>query len=266
MGSVGTITSHQAGAMAAMEVLPESSAANVNTNVMSMLEYQEQHWGRLREAIDKMFDYPPGSYKPISYEEMYSAVYKCVCKQFSEKLYHDLINHVRTRVAEWSRLMHQVPDEQLVEKFHDSLVQYFHALGGIVPIFTYMNRFYIETKLKTSLQTELLKVFSSMFSDVHVKRLIPLMAEAQSRPFSVRPDFMATICKYLHQLNTEYSTLNPCLFQHYLPNVGPAMTEADIERQISSEKMFQEQLRQQGWNDSSRGKRGFEDEALTGAR
>ena len=39
---------------------------------------------------------------------MYSAVYKCVCKQYSEKLYQDLINHVRTRVAEWSRLMHQV--------------------------------------------------------------------------------------------------------------------------------------------------------------
>lgn len=248
-----------------MEIMQENSLA-VNSNVMSISEYQEQYWGRLREALDKMFDYPPGTYKPISYEEMYSAVYKCVCKQYSEKLYQDLINHVRTRVAQWSRLMNEVPDTQLVEKFHHSLVQYFHALGGIVPIFTYMNRFYIETKLKTTLQDELLKVFSSMLSDVHIKRLIPLMAEAQSKPFSIRPDLMATICKYLHQLNSEYSRLHPSLFQHYLPNVGPAMTEADIERQICEERMFQEQLRQQGWNDSARGKRGFEEEQQNNAQ
>ena len=37
---------------------------------MSISEYQEQYWGRLREALDKMFDYPPGTYKPISYEEV----------------------------------------------------------------------------------------------------------------------------------------------------------------------------------------------------
>jgi hypothetical protein len=39
---------------------------------------------------------------------MYSAVYKCVCKQFGDRLYQDLINHVRTKMAEWSRNLSQV--------------------------------------------------------------------------------------------------------------------------------------------------------------
>ena len=39
---------------------------------------------------------------------MYSAVYKCVCKQYGDRLYQDLINHVRTKMAEWSRTLSQV--------------------------------------------------------------------------------------------------------------------------------------------------------------
>jgi len=39
---------------------------------------------------------------------MYSAVYKCVCKQYGDRLYQDLINHVRTKMAEWSRNLTQV--------------------------------------------------------------------------------------------------------------------------------------------------------------
>ena len=66
----------------------------------------------------QMLTHPPGSYKPISYEQMYSAVYKwvkkeseassagnqkpsilrCVCKQYSEILYRDLFNHMRCEI------------------------------------------------------------------------------------------------------------------------------------------------------------------------
>jgi len=245
----------------AMEVLTDVFNSS-NPNVMTVDEYQDLYWGRLREAIDNMLTHPPGGYRRISYEKMYSAVYKCVCKQYSEKLYQDLINHVRTRVAERSRIMQTVPDHLLIEQFHDALVQFFHAMDGIVPIFTYMSRFYIEKKLMTTLHTELLKIFSSMFSDLHVKRLIPLMVQAQSQPFSIHPEMMASICKHLYQLNSEYSRLNPALFQLYLPNIGPAMTEDDIERQKAEEQRLQAELRDQGWNrvpEPSTRKREFED-------
>ena len=77
------------------------------------------------------------NYYPV---QMYSAVYKCVCKQYSEQLYADLMTHVRSRLATWSSQLANVTEDKFIQEFHQALEQYFHALGGIVPIFTYMNR------------------------------------------------------------------------------------------------------------------------------
>ena len=212
---------------------------------MTPEDYRLVFWCQLRDAIDQMLTHPPGSYKPISYEQMYSAVYKCVCKQYSELLYADLITHVRTRLAQWSGALSNVSDDQFIAEFHKALVQYFHALGGIVPIFTYMNRFdfsnesrqtlqilfrfYIEAKLHTDLKTELTKLFSSLVADKHVTRLVNLMVTARSQPFSVPPATMATLCRHLYTLNPDYSAIQPGLFSSYLPNVGPRMTEEDLQ-------------------------------------
>jgi len=218
---------------------------------MSPEDYRDTFWAMLRDAIDQMLTHPPGSYKPISYEQMYSAVYKCVCKQYSEKLYQDLFNHMRTRLSQWSAHLTSVPDQEFIQEFHKALVQYFHALGGIVPIFTYMNRFYIESKLHTDLRTELIKVFSGLVSDQHVQRLIPLMVAAQCTPFAVPPPTMATMCKHLYQLNPEYISVEPRLFSSYLPNVLPQMTEEDLQSQMEADRLLQATLRDQGWGGSA---------------
>ena len=114
---------------------------NSSDSSMTPEDYRLKFWSELRDAIDQMLSHPPGSYKPISYEQMYSAVYKCVCKQYSEQLYADLITHIRTRLVQMSNILNDVSDNQFISEFHKALVQYFHALGGIVPIFTYMNRY-----------------------------------------------------------------------------------------------------------------------------
>jgi len=252
-----------------MEV--DTPAANIQSTQISSSgmtnmtpdDYRNIFWSMLRDAIDQMLTHTPGSYKPISYEQMYSAVYKCVCKQYSEQLYMDLITHIKTRLGQWSNHLTSVEDRHFINEFHKALVQYFHALGGIVPIFTYMNRFYIEAKLRTDLKTELIKVFSSLVSDQHVARLIPLMVTAQSQPFSVPPAVMSTMCKHLYQLNPEYTNIEPKLFSNYLPNILPHMEEEDLQAQKEADRMLQESLRAQGWgcpdNMSSTRKRDFED-------
>lgn len=230
---------------------------------MTPEDYRDIFWSMLRDAIDQMLTHPPGSYKPISYEQMYSAVYKCVCKQYSEQLYADLITHIRIRMTQWSNQLTVVQDEAFINEFHKALVQYFHALGGIVPIFTYMNRFYIETKLHTDLKTELIKIFSGTVSDPHVGRLIPLMVAAQQLPFAIPPAIMSTMCKRLYQLNPDYITVEPKLFSSFLPNVLPQMKEEDLQTQRESDRLLQESLRAQGWdkeaNMSATRKRDLED-------
>ena len=76
------------------------------------------------------------------------------------------------------------------------------------------SRFYIEAKLHTDLKTELVKLLSSLEADKHVS----LMSAAQSRPFSVPPATMASLCKHLATLNPEYTAIQPQLFSSYLYN------------------------------------------------
>ena len=50
---------------------------------------------------------PPSEVKPFSYEVMYSAVYKCVCRHHSERLYSDLIFEVDGAFAEMAFDIHE---------------------------------------------------------------------------------------------------------------------------------------------------------------
>ena len=71
-------------------------------------DYDNVFWPQLREALDVLLLNTPfpttsintgvttvgATCQRISFEQMYSAVYKCVCKQYSERLYQDLLSHV----------------------------------------------------------------------------------------------------------------------------------------------------------------------------
>lgn len=71
-------------------------------------------------------------------------------------------------------------------------------------------------------------------ADKHVRRVVNLMVLARSQPFSVPPAVMAELCRKLHKLNPEYNTIQPGLFSSYIPNVGPRMTEEDLQVLSSS--------------------------------
>ena len=45
-------------------------------------------------------------------------MYKCVCKQYSEQLYADLMTHIRTRLASWTTQLAEVTDQQFISEFH----------------------------------------------------------------------------------------------------------------------------------------------------
>ncbi|KAK7065915.1 CDK2-associated and cullin domain-containing protein 1, partial [Halocaridina rubra] len=60
-------------------------------------EYMNTYWPQLRNAIDKLLEGPPlapHNGPVVQFEPMYSAAYKCVCQQYSESLYRDLMSHI----------------------------------------------------------------------------------------------------------------------------------------------------------------------------
>lgn len=231
-------------------------------------DYESQYWPKLENAINQLLTMTPGDYIPISYEQMYSCVYKCVCKQFSERLYRDLIQQMTAHLEKMCLELQACMQEPCVyiNKFNFAQNQYIQALGGIVPIFNYMNRFYIESKLKTDLNLELRKLFTIHVAEKHIHTLIPLLVEAQDKPFAIAPPTMASILKNLHSLKPDFAQLQPQLFAKYIPNVLPPTTESDLDKYIEETRRMQEELlKQQGFTrgDQSR-KRPGEDDLLKG--
>ena len=123
------------------------------------------HWEQLKVALDTVLLNVPGSYQPISYEQvrhffprfshtmnsntvffcpfqMYSAVYKCVCKHFAEQLHADLCHHVLQVVQRWSTDLLQLSQAEdkipFLVKTDYFLSQFSNALSSIVPLFTYL--------------------------------------------------------------------------------------------------------------------------------
>ncbi|KAM9052784.1 CDK2-associated and cullin domain-containing protein 1 isoform 2-T2 [Megaptera novaeangliae] len=193
-------------AKAAPAATPTSSI-NINTstskflmNVITIEDYKSTYWPKLDGAIDQLLTQSPGDYIPISYEQIYSCVYKCVCQQHSEQMYSDLIKKITNHLERVSKELQASPPDLYIERFNIALGQYMGALQSIVPLFIYMNKFYIETKLNRDLKDDLIKLFTEHVAEKHIYSLMPLLLEAQSTPFQVTPSTMANIVKGLYTL------------------------------------------------------------------
>lgn len=207
-------------------------------------DYESTLWPKLEHAVHHLLTMKPSEYTPISYEQMYTCVYKCVCKQFSERLYSDLISTVTTHLERvcYELQLHTQDAATYITQFHTALQQYFHALQAIVPVFNYMNRFYVEPKLKTDLNIELKQLFASIVADKHIHALLPLLVEANLRPFTILPPVMATLIKNLYVLKCEYANLRPQLFAKYIPNVLPACSLGELDMYVQEAQQMQRDL------------------------
>ena len=66
---------------------------------MSDSEYKDIYWPKLRGAVDIFLQGPPTDQRQtikMEFEPIFSTAYKCVCQQYSENLYQDLMSHLNT--------------------------------------------------------------------------------------------------------------------------------------------------------------------------
>lgn len=211
-------------------------------------EYENTYWPMLEAAIQKLLILSPGEYVPLSYEQMYSCVYKCVCKHFSERLYEDLIKLITSHLNKLSSDLQLVDQSVYIVKFNAALTQYLQGLGGIVPIFNYMNRFYVESKLNTDMKTELLGLFAIYVAEQHFEKIISMLREALTKPFSVKPEVMSNLVKNLYLLKPESAMICPDLFSKFIPNVLPPMNICDLPQVIEATRQSQEAMMSDGFS------------------
>ncbi|XP_034633006.1 CDK2-associated and cullin domain-containing protein 1 [Trachemys scripta elegans] len=243
------------------------AAATINTstskflmNVITIEDYKSTYWPKLDSAIDQLLTQSPGDYIPISYEQIYSCVYKCVCQQHSEQMYSDLIKKITNHLERVSKELQASPPDLYIERFNIALGQYMGALQSIVPLFIYMNKFYIETKLNRDLKDDLIKLFTEHVAEKHIYSLMPLLLEAQSTPFQITPSTMANIVKGLYTLRPEWVQMAPALFSKFIPNILPPAVESELQEYAAQDQKLQRELMQNGFTrgDQSRKRAGEE--------
>ncbi|XP_051503939.1 CDK2-associated and cullin domain-containing protein 1 isoform X2 [Myxocyprinus asiaticus] len=195
-----------------------NSASKFLMNAMTAEDYRTIYWPKLERAIEHLLTQSPMDHISISYEQIYSHVYKCVCQQHSELLYSDLIWKITSHLEHVSSELQASPPESLIENFNVALTQYTAALHCIVPVFIYMNKFYIETKLNRDLRDDLMKLFSEHVAEKHVSTLLHWVA------------------------------LAPALFSRFIPQIDPPALESHLPYYAAQDKKLQMELSQNGFS------------------
>lgn len=223
------------------------SSSKFLMNVITSEDYKNVYWPKLERAIDQLLTQSSGDYIPISYEQIYSCVYKCVCQQHSEQMYNDLIRKITNHLKRVSEELQASLLDIYIETFNTALSQYMGALQSIAPLFIYMNKFYIETKLNRDLKDDLIKLFTEHVAEKHISTLMPLLLEAQSTPFKITPSTMASIVKGLYTLRPDWIQLAPSLFAKFIPNILPPSLESELHEYAAQDQKLQRELLLNGY-------------------
>ncbi|CAG6017807.1 CDK2-associated and cullin domain-containing protein 1 [Menidia menidia] len=236
------------------------SSSKFLLNAMAVEDYRKNHWPNLEKAIDRLLIQNSTDHISVSYAQIYGYIYKCVCQQHSELLYSDLTAKITNHLWQVSSQLLASPPENLIENFNTVLTQYTAALQCIVPVFIYLNKFYIESKLNRDLKEDLMRLFADHVAEKHLETLMPLLIKAHSMPFQVQPSTMASVVKGLYSLRPEWAQLAPALFSAFIPQINPPAVESQLPDYAAHDQKLQMELSMNGFprGDQSR-KRASED-------
>lgn len=230
-------------------------------------DYYNTYWPQLRCAIDRLLQGPPPaphSGPVIQFEPMYSAAYKCVCQQYSESLYRDLTSHIHKHFLKVALEMQELDDEQLIVSYYSLLHRIIYSLDGIIPIFTYLNRIYVATKLNSNLRAELQSLFCVDVLDPVIERILAVVRRTtEERPFHIAPHVIASLIKNIYKFNSDYATRYPQAFAGFIPGVLPPMREHELSSYITETQELQASLRQSWAVTSTRGRKRHLDEEMS---
>ncbi|AWP14320.1 putative myopalladin [Scophthalmus maximus] len=216
-------------------------------NAMAVEDYRKNHWPNLEKAIDRLLIQNPTDHISVSYAQIYSYIYKCVCQQHSELLYNDLTSKITSHLQHVSTHLQASSPENFIENFNVALTQYIASLQCIVPVFMYLNKFYIESKLNRDLREDLMKLFAVQVAEKHLNTLMPLLIEAYSMPFKVQPSTMASVVKGLYSLRPEWAQSAPALFSGFIPQINPPTVESLLSDYAAHDQKLQMELSMNGY-------------------
>lgn len=203
-------------------------------------DYEQLLWPKIRYAVEQMLS--PDRSTRIYFEEVHSCVYKSVCARFAERPYNDVIMHMTVYLQNVSCGLEVLEGIAHLQSFFMAMSQYQQSVDAMAPMFTYLNRFYLENKMHSTLKDELLKVFNNEVAKKHIGKILIVIIDVQSQPFVVSPSVLSELIKNLYKLNPEFAMLSPEIFSKYIPQILPSTTVSDLPNLIQETQNMQREL------------------------
>jgi len=195
------------------------SCLQIYEDYFSEEEYLKVSWPAIESVLNIILNERPGQYAPIKYEEIYCHIYKCVCKDYRERLYDDLITFVTNHVDNFCKNLQNLFNKSINESnklidylnaFNSVLIQVKTGTAAVLAIFHYLNINYVRQKLCSDLSTELDAIISARFIERHIIQILGACSK-------LGDTFEETLnlVNALYIIKNEYANLNPDLFKKY---------------------------------------------------
>lgn len=217
-------------------------------------EYMRDYWIPLSHTVDA-FLHPSSQTSPISFQETFTLVYKCVGEGHSDRLHHDLMQAVtkylkRLHVDLVQCLTSDNEGRQdqgiinMIHVFDAALVDYIKAVKGISATFSYLGKYFAQKKNYKTLEDELTYMFCLEIAEHFIHDILSCVE--RSPPFTLDPGLLSRLFHNLQTVSRDgYGTLYSKLFARFVTDALPRMQEQDLQSHIAEVHELQAQMRRE---------------------
>lgn len=197
--------------------------------------YESIFWPQLRGIILKTLIEENQDFNEISLERIFSYIFKCVSSGKSKKLEGDLLLTIRGFLVEHFHQLQTFNEKNFVEGLNFLLNKYLTCIPTISSMFAYLEKNYIQIKLKSTLIHQLTNLFINELLDMNIDvKLFKLIRYSFNQPFLFDPSILFNLITKFYQLKPELANENLDIFSRYIPNVNPELRKEDINKEIKN--------------------------------
>lgn len=218
-------------------------------------KFNNCYWEPLDEALNVILN--PASGVKVSFGEIFTLVYKCVCDGFCNELHYSLRNKIHRHVQSFNDTLTNIGHHcdkskvvSLIRAINVSLDAFLSSIQQISKLFTYMDKTYIEVNNEDSAHC-IHNVACFIYCDIILEsRISNLVSHIETSPaFTFSPADLSSFFVKVNQISQgRYAKIFPNMFARYIPNILPPMCESDIPAHINDVAMLQQHLRASGYN------------------
>eukprot|EP00112_Aurelia_sp_Birch-Aquarium-sp1_P026152 Seg909.16 transcript_id=Seg909.16/GoldUCD/mRNA.D3Y31 product="CDK2-associated and cullin domain-containing protein 1" protein_id=Seg909.16/GoldUCD/D3Y31 len=204
--------------------------------------FNNEYWPKIQNAIQIMLTQRPGEPFKLSYEDLYSAAYKCATQQYSEPMFQRMSEIADNHISQSLLNFMTCTSEEYLERFNFLMAQFIQAVDGLSSIFSYMDRSYVVLKFGRSISSLLLNQFADKI--LSQSRIFDILKLISGGTMDAEPHIMMSLIKGLYSIKPEFARMNMQLFSRFIPNIEATAQVENLQNMVEQMREMQAEIRE----------------------